>query len=72
MNRNVGGLDRTARLAGGAVLALVGVVVLANVVELSPIAGAAALLIGVVFLGTGAIQYCPINQALGIDTCPRR
>ena len=71
METNVCALDRTVRLALGVVLALVGVAIVAEVIELGVAIGGVALLAGVVLIGTGAMQLCPIYSIVGIDTCNR-
>ena len=70
MERNVGGLDRTARLVAGPILAVVGVAMVLELLPLGAVAGGALLLVGVILAVTGGIQWCPINRALGVDTCP--
>lgn len=68
VEKNVGGLDRVARVGIGAVLAVVGFSLL--VVETMPLYyGAAVLLVALVLLATAATQHCMINQALGRNTC---
>ncbi|WP_225333461.1 YgaP family membrane protein [Halomicrobium urmianum] len=72
MEKNVGGYDRIARLVVGPILLLVAVAVLAGVVTVTGLLGAAlivgALLVGLVLLVTGFTQRCPLNDVLGIDT----
>ncbi|MDS0243813.1 MULTISPECIES: DUF2892 domain-containing protein [unclassified Haloferax] len=68
MERNVGGLDRTARLIIGVVLALVGGAALLGYWTVGTVIGAIVLLIGAILLVTGTTQKCPINEAAGIDT----
>jgi uncharacterized membrane protein HdeD (DUF308 family) len=68
MERNVGGIDRTGRLVIGIVLAIAGVAALADYWAAGAVAGALALVIGLVLLVTGTTQKCPINDAVGIDT----
>lgn len=62
MKANVGGLDRTARLAGG--LLLIGLAATGTV-------GAWGW-IGVVLLLTGALGFCPLYPLIGLNTCPAR
>jgi hypothetical protein len=71
MERNVGGLDRTARLVLGPLLAIAGLAIVLGVVSTNVYLGAVLVLVGAVFLVTGAVQQCPINQLLGVNTCPR-
>ncbi len=68
MERNVGGIDRTGRLVIGTVLAIAGVAALAGYWAIGAVAGAIALVIGLVLLVTGTTQKCPINDTVGIDT----
>lgn len=71
MERNVGGMDRTARLVLGPLLAIVGLAIVFGVVSTNVYLGAALVVVGAVFLVTGAVQQCPINSVLGINTCSR-
>lgn len=61
MMRNVGGIDRIARVAVGALLI---VLALAGVVGWWG-------WIGVVPLVTGLMSWCPLYTAAGLNTCPR-
>jgi len=71
MERNVGGMDRTARLVLGPLLAVVGLAVVFDVVSTNVYLGGALVVVGTIFLVTGAVQQCPINSLLGVNTCPR-
>ena len=77
MERNVGGYDRTGRVAIGLVLVLGGAAGYAGFVRLAfgpfpqALTGAVAVLIGVILLVTAGTRRCPINSALGINTCER-
>lgn len=62
MNANVGGIDKIARIAAGAVL--VGLAATGTV-------GAWGWL-GVVPLATGLMGWCPLYPLLGLNTCPTR
>lgn len=68
MEQNVGGMDRTARLVAGPILAVVGILILLDVVATSPLLGGALVLVGAVFLATGLTQVCVLNRLLGINT----
>lgn len=76
MNRNVGGYDRIGRLAIGAILLVAGIAGYAGFLALAvgplPQALTAILVavVGIILLVTGAVQFCPINRVLGLDTCP--
>jgi hypothetical protein len=77
MQRNVGGNDRLARFGIGAVLVTLGVAGYAGVISVAvgplpqALTAVVLALFGVVLLVTGGLQYCPLNQLLGVDTCPR-
>lgn len=61
MKRNVGGLDRRLRVLGG-------IAVLGYALRAKGSKRAGALLAGAVLFGTAAVQRCPANALLGIDT----
>jgi hypothetical protein len=73
MECNVGGTDRYMRIGLGAVLLVVGVLALAGGTAGESMAMTVlttlVIAVGAVFLVTGAVRFCPINSALGIDTC---
>jgi len=71
MEQNVGGFDRTARLVGGPIVALVGILALLQFVPVGTAVGAALLAVGLVVFGTGVIQFCLLHRLLGINTCQR-
>ncbi|MEY4591860.1 MAG: hypothetical protein RIR18_755 [Pseudomonadota bacterium] len=60
MQKNVGGIDKTLRIAAGAIL------VGATVVGILPAWG----FIGIVPLATGLMGWCPLYPLLGMNTCP--
>lgn len=60
MKRNVGGIDRTLRIAAGLVL-----VALAATGTIGVWGW-----IGAPLLLTGAVGFCPVYPVLGISTCP--
>lgn len=74
MDKNVGGLDRIARLIVGTLLLVVGVAGYAGFVRLAigpvPQALAALLvvLVGLILLVTALTRTCPLNRLFGIDT----
>ncbi|MDX1747838.1 MAG: DUF2892 domain-containing protein [Halobacteriales archaeon] len=68
MEKNVGGLDRTARLVIGGLLLVGAVVAFAGYTTWGVTVAAAALVVGAILLVTGATQKCPIHQAVGINT----
>jgi disulfide bond formation protein DsbB len=63
MKLNVGGMDRTARFIVGVVLVLV-----AALAPLDMVWRIVAGVVAAVALVTGAVQFCPANALLGIDT----
>lgn len=63
LNKNVGGIDRIARIVIG--LAMIAVYFSKD--------GASALwLIGVVPLATGLMSTCPLYNFIGVNTCPKK
>ena len=68
MDKNVGGLDRTARLVVGAVAALAGVAVFAGYWTAGAVVGSVAVVLSAILLVTGTTQRCPLNEVAGIDT----
>lgn len=68
MERNVGGLDRTARLAVGIVLVLASAMAFAGYWAVGVVVGVVALLVGAILLLTGTTRKCPVNQVADIDT----
>ncbi len=59
MTRNLGQFDRIARFALGAVLIILAVLGTIGVWGY----------LGVIFVGTAFMNFCPIYKALGIKTC---
>jgi len=68
MKKNVGGFDRTWRLAGGALLAIIGVAALVGVVSIGTVLPVLLVVFGVVFFATGVLQKCVLNRLVGLDT----
>lgn len=74
MEKNVGGMDRTVRLAVGIVLVVVALAGFAELItyEIGPITtmiGSAIVgVIGLILVVTGALRQCVLNQVLGINT----
>ena len=71
MDKNVGGLDRTARLALGLLLVAAAVGGLLGAVELGLTLVMVALVVGAVLLVTGSLQYCPLWAVAGVNTSRR-
>jgi len=72
MEPNVGGLDRTARLVGGLLVALVGVASLVGFVPLGSTLGVVLTVVGAIVLGTGLTQQCFAYRLFGVNTCKPR
>ncbi|MFP8889435.1 DUF2892 domain-containing protein [Natrialbaceae archaeon A-CW2] len=68
METNVGGLDRTGRIAIGILLIAAGALALAGYWGIGLGVGVIAVLVGAILLVTGTTRKCPVNQAVGIDT----
>jgi hypothetical protein len=64
MDKNVGGLDRYARLIVGVLLLAAAAMNLVTGLAMWAAAG-----VGLILLATGLSQFCPINKALGRNTC---
>lgn len=77
MQKNVGGIDRIARLVLGPVLVALGVLSsLGYAFPVDDTAGYAVagfvVLVGLVFVATGAVQRCALNELTGTDTAAER
>jgi hypothetical protein len=73
MQKNVGGIDRIARLVLGPVLLVVGVAAIAGLLTIAAgttglVVAALLLVVGAVFTVTGLTQKCPLNSILGLNT----
>lgn len=72
MERNVGGLDRTLRIAGGLVFVVLsmGLVAFGDALGTTTQGGLAALtlLIAAILLATAGARTCPLNQVAGRNT----
>ncbi len=74
MNKNVGGMDRLARLVIGPILVLAGIAGYAGLLVLAvgplpqALTSVLVLLVGMILLVTGLIQKCPLNRILGFNT----
>ena len=62
--KNVGSLDKIVRLVAGAILALWGLLG----AGLASTLGVLALIVGVVLIATGALNFCPLFRILGINS----
>lgn len=70
MMQNVGSADRIIRLAAGLILILLPLVT--GFATGTPWLWWAAMIVGVVLVGTAALGTCPAYRVLGLSTCPRR
>ena len=74
MKKNVGGLDRTARLILGPIFVVVGVAVAAGFLDIGLVGTlglavtAVILVADAIFVITGTTQKCPANKVAGINT----
>jgi hypothetical protein len=66
MSCNVGGMERAVRFAAGGALLSGGLLGSKE----APGRKTAAIIGGVLLLATAATQYCPLNTARGVNTCP--
>ena len=70
--KNVGGLDRAARLVLGPVLLVVAAAELLGAIAIGTIGLAVSLVVGAILTVTGLTQKCPASQAAGVDTYGER
>jgi hypothetical protein len=68
MDRNVGNLDRTVRIALGVLVAIAGAAAVGGYWTAGAAIGVLALAVGAVLIVTGTTQRCPIYAGAGIDT----
>ena len=73
MEKNVGGLDRIARLVLGPALLLLGVAALAGLFTLAAgttglVVAGLLLVVGAVLTVTALTQKCPLNSLIGLNT----
>jgi hypothetical protein len=74
MQKNVGGIDRIARLVVGPILILAGIAGYAGflVLAVGPLPQALTavilFLVSAILLVTGLSQTCPMNRLLGVNT----
>ncbi|MCV2446427.1 DUF2892 domain-containing protein [Paracoccus sp. DMF] len=67
MKTNIGGIDRSLRIALGGALILLGLLA-----GLTGLAKWAALVVGAVLVLTALARLCPAYALFGISTCGRR
>lgn len=65
MTCNIGSVERTIQIILGVILLLIG-----YLAGLPTWGAVVAYLLGAVALVTGAVRFCPLWLALGINTCP--
>ena len=63
MEKNVGGMDRVARLIGGLLLLFVGYIFIDGWLE------TVLIILGLVLIITGLVSRCGLYYPLGISTC---
>ena len=73
MTANVGTVDRRLRFVFGPLLVVAGVGTLTGFVPLdwgvaATVFGGVIALVGVVFIATASVRWCPLNALFGIDT----
>ena len=66
MRPNIGTTDRALRLALGVIL-----IALALLAGLDGALRVAAMVAGIVMVGTAAIRFCPLYTLFGLRTCRR-
>ena len=64
MNKNVGNTDKTIRIIIGILL-----LVAAFTISLSANAKIIVIVLGVIALATGLINFCPLYKLIGVNTC---
>lgn len=69
MKQNVGSLDKTARIAVGAVAGMLSLAVLGGQVGLPTIASPVLGVVALMMLGTAVTGTCGLYSLLGVDTC---
>lgn len=70
MTRNIGGADRTIRLAAGVVLILLAL--LTGFAAATPWLWWGSLAVGVILIATSATGSCPAYTLVGVNTCSLR
>ena len=63
MMANVGTIDRIIRAVAGIVLLILAALALTGGAQI------AALVVGIVSLGTSGLKFCPAYRLLGLKTC---
>ena len=67
MQKNVGGLDRTARIVVGPLLLAAAIAAFTGLLAVGTVA-AVSLVAGVLMVVTGTTQKCPAHEMTGMDT----
>jgi hypothetical protein len=68
MQKNVGGLDRTARIVVGPLLLVAAVAAFTGYLAVGTVVGAVSLVAGMLMVVTGTTQKCPAHKLTGMDT----
>jgi hypothetical protein len=74
MKKNVGGMDRIARLVVGPLLIMTGVAGYVGLLTLAvgplpqALTSVLVFLVGIILLVTGLVQKCSLNRVLGFNT----
>ncbi|QSG15139.1 YgaP family membrane protein [Halapricum desulfuricans] len=69
MEQNVGSLDKSVRIAIGAIAGIVSLAILGGQIGLPEIASPVLGIVAVMMLGTALTGTCGLYSVLGIDTC---
>lgn len=64
MKCNVGGIDRTGRIVIGIVLLAIGLMV-----PMDTLWQVVLLVLAAIALVTAVVRFCPVNAAIGLNTC---
>ncbi|MBL8000579.1 MAG: DUF2892 domain-containing protein [Flavobacteriales bacterium] len=67
MKPNMGSVDRIIRIV--LAIAFIGLYAMGTV---SGTLGTVLLVLGIVFLGTALVRFCPLYAPFGISTCPTK
>lgn len=68
MQKNVGGLDRTARIVVGPLLLVAAVAAFTGLLAVGTVVGAVSLVAGMLMVVIGTTQNCPAHKLTGMDT----
>ncbi len=71
MEQNVGELDRTARIALGAIAGGASLAILGGIISTSSLAAAVLGIVSVVLFVTATTRTCGAYSLIGVNTCER-